>query len=491
MSEMKAEPNLYNGANISIERGGDINESFEVHMSLSNPAGSSCDTESESKDVEDKDSVVPVETAMPPIFQLVKNKKWAVVYASMAEDKELATIQIMGSSPISGGELLLHYVCKSNGPAPIVACVLKANPEAVSALGCGGYLPLHYACDAGAPVAVVELLLEAYPGSVKVPDTENSRLPLHLAARKEDSATAEVIALLMSYYPEAAISRDANGKRPIDYAAKAKNMSKKARWENVAVLEMGEKWINVGQNVTLRLEEDFAERLRSLEKDFGSYVDSLKAVHDEEIAKIANDLLDAEFDPELMAEELKSEKEEMKEVDAKLQAKLDAIVKRHDRFLIVQEESRMQRQNLQVNVKSTQKPLADDQVRETKVDGAMESISQLIQELQQEFAEKTIITSTEPATEKERELTTRVAVLEKGERLKAGVIKRITAMAKMQEEKSKTHIVELVDLIDEQQNQVNSLLVALDLCEEQIKVLKDRVETSKVDSLPGDAALTT
>jgi hypothetical protein len=465
MTEVEAESSRYHETDILIERG-DIDESFEVYMSLSNPASSSMDTaESESKDVEDDDSVVPAEPPLHPIFQWGKDEKWAVVYASVNEDAELARTPVIGPPAVENDEFLLHYVCKSNAPAPIVGCTLKANPEAISSHGCGGYLPLHYACEAGASIAVVELLLEAYPKSVKVQDTQNSRLPLHLAARREGSANAEVMALLMSYYPEAVISRDIYGKRPIDYAAKAKKTSKKDRWESVAVLEMGEKWIRVGQNVTLRLEEDFSARLRALGKDFGSYVESLKAVHDEEIAKIANDLLDVECDRELMVEALQVEKEETERWRTKQQANLDAISKKHDRFLILQEEARVQRLNLKAEAQGT------------------EMLS--IQEVEQKLAEETIdTTSTESATpENERKLMARIEVLEKAERLKAGVITKITAMAKMQEAESQKRIAGLTEVVDEQAGQLNDLLAALDLCEEQIQVLKERMEAPEIEQI--------
>lgn len=545
---------------ISIQCGGEVDASFEVYeMSLSNPAcSSSDDLECESKDAEDNavEYIHPVEPCpvLPPILQSVKNEKWAVVYASVEQDDELAKHPITmsfqrGSSLVSNTELLLHYVCKSNAPAAIVACVLQANPEAASSVGSDGYLPLHYACNVGAPIAVVEALLDNYPGAVKIAESQKSRLALHLAARHEGSVNAEVIALLLSYYPEASLSRDAKGKRPIDYAAvKAKKTSKKARWETIAVLEMGEKWVNVGHNVTLRLEADFAERLRVLMKEFGSYVESLKALHDEEIAKIANDLLEDEFAPELLAEELKLEKEAMEKMNAELQTKLDVMVQKHDRFLQLQEASRMQRLDLEADIVSTQKQLVEVKEREAtvtetvesqleriqeleqkvstqnqlveekgteakltetvesqpgriqdleenvstqneivevkegeaKVTETVESRSERIQELEQKLV-KVLGTEHQPVTEKEEQLMARVAVLEKAERIKAGVIKRITAMARGKEEESKEYIMELVEVIDEQQDQINSLLAKLDLCEEQIHILKQRLDASKVD----------
>lgn len=497
MTEMSAETNVYQDAGISVEFGDDVDECFEVYMDSSdNPASSSSDSEeSVSKDANENEDSASSDI-MSPIVDLVKSGKWAILYASVEENKDLAkrpiTIPSTESAAVAKEELLLHFVCKNNAPAPIVECVLKANPEAVSTPGHGGYLPLHYACEAGAAKVVVEILLDAYPGSIKVLETEKSRLPLHLATRNEGSATtAEGIALLLSYYPEAAFSQDADGKRPIDYVPKTKNTNKKARWEIMSVLEMGEKWINVGKNVTLRLEEDFAERLRAMEKNFGNYVESLKAVHDEEIAKIANDLLEIEHDRELMTEELKLDKEEDAWVDTDLQAKVDAIVKKHDKFLILQEESRMQRLNLDAEdmVEPTEKdekpaapvetPTETEKKEETVVMNkkTVESQSNFIEKLALKVLEKKAIARLEPTfSEKEKVLMARITVLEKAQRLKAGIIKRLIGMAKMQEKKQHKHIVILVSVIDEQRRQLDSLLAKLDLCEEQIQLLKDRVE---------------
>jgi hypothetical protein len=323
---------------------------------------------------------------------------------------------------------------------------------------------------------VVERLLEAYSGGVKVREGRKSRLPLHLAARQEDSTTTEVITLLMSYYPEATMSKDGNGLRPVEYALKAAESNKKFRSEIIAAFEMGQKWIRVGQNVTLRLEEDFTERLRSLEKDFGRYVESLKAIHDEKIARIANDLLDAGFNRKLMAAELKKEREEHSGMDVKLRAKLNAMVDRHDRFPFLMEQSRLHGLDLAAATEPTSESHLQTQGKEADFNTTVQSQARRIAELEDQLAEVVRMQelSALSDTEDRETLIAKISALEKSQRMKAGLIKRITSMAQENRAKSQAQILELVNVINEQQCRLDVLISKLELYEAKVHVSNPR-----------------
>ncbi len=463
---MRVKQNLIGTNLVAIECDG-REETFEMCM---NPVYlSSCsDTESESKDCD------PAEYGVSDslfIRQLVENQDWARMLEFVSQNKILAQLPFEPSSSDPKGDLLLHYVCKKNAPFDVVEYVLKANEIAASTPGESGFLPLHYACASGAPIAVIEALVDAYPRAVKVREKKKSRLPLHLATRGDGDATAEVIALLMSYYPEATMSGDANGLRPLDYAANTSKSNKKTRWEIVSVLEMGQKWIRVGQNVTQRLEQDFAERLRALEKDIGSYVESLKAVHDEEIARIANDILDVEFNSDVLAEDGRE--------DLRFQAKFDELVQKHDRFLSLQEESRWQRLEFQ-----SKKDIIHEYDNESLVEGGTGVHEKTKQFANAESEQTETEKDTDIISKREQQLMARIAALETSERLKVGVIKKILYMAQEKERNSQENIVELVAVINDQQAKIEMFMGQIDLCEEQLQVLKHHLSNSaaiKVD----------
>lgn len=421
---------------------------FEISMNPAYQSGGADDTESESE--ETPNSPISKEKAL--ILKLVDDQEWAKVMEALIWNKELTQTSLTASS----GDLLLHYVCKRNAPLPVIRSILKTNEKAISIPGNNGFLPLHYACANGAPITLIELLVDAYPGAVKVRDNKKSRLPLHLVARRDGDETAEVLALLMSYFPEATISEDINGLRPLDYAANSSNHSSKARWEIISVLEMGQKWIRVGENVTHRLEQDFAERLRTLEKDLGGYVESLKAVHDEDIGRIANDMLELELDSDTMADE----------VESTIQCKLDEHVEKYEKYLDLQEESRAVRLELQDST-GIEYVFSQDQFDNIEDNDSFEWAS-----LHGQAAEKSkaIIT-------REDELLNKISTLKKSDRLKAGIIKRILRIAKEREKKSQKDIKDLVSFINEQQSHIAMLMTKLDLCEEQLALLKGNLRS--------------
>jgi hypothetical protein len=416
-----------------------------------NPAyasGGGDDTESESHEH------TGVSDEKAAILHMINGQEWGQVLQHLSGNEELAQLPLRASS----NELLLHYVCKANAPVELIKTVLQANEKAVGVGGNSGFLPLHYACANGASIAVMEVLLDAFPGAVKMCDTKKNRLPLHLAARRESEETAEVLALLMSYFPEATMAGDINGLRPLDYAANSTNPNKKTRWEIISVLEMGQKWIRVGQNVTQRLEQDFAERLRNLERDLGGYVESLKAVHDEDIARFANDMLDLELDGTAVVAD-------GKESTGSFQSKLDELVEKYEKYLDLQEESRAVRLEIQ-DATSIEQVFSQDQSEFEPSNTAEES-----DRINAAKAEEQI-------SAREKELLARIATLEKSERLKAGIIKRIIVMANEKEKRSQKNIMDLVNVIDEQEAHIAMLMSKLDLCEEQLSMLKGSLRSA-------------
>lgn len=435
---MAMELSLSSTTIVEIEYAAD--DTFEMSMNPAHPSGSGDDTESESQEHLES-TAVSDEKAL--ILELIDGKEWATVLEYLSGNQEVAQTSLTSSSE----ELLLHYVCKINAPLEVIKSVLKAHERAICMPGNYGFLPLHYACAYGAPIAVIELLIDAFPGAVKVCDNKKSRLPLHLAARGDGEETAEVIALLMSYFPEATMAGDINGLRPLDYVANSSNHSKKARWEIISVLEMGQKWIRVGQNVTHRLEQDFAERLRNLEKDLGGYVESLKAVHDEDIARFANDMLDLELDDDAMADGIEST----------FQSKLDELVEKYEKYLDLQEETRADRQELVQDTPSIECVFSQDQ-------------SDFHQSENVDDSDR--ISSAGTTTAREEELLARIATMERSERLKGGIIKRIILMAKEKEKRAQRNIIDLVTVVNEQETHINMLMSKLDVCEEQLSLLK-------------------
>ena len=63
----------------------------------------------------------------------------------------------------------------------VVEALLRAHRDGATAKNADGCLPLHVAAEK-APVEVVEALLRAHPDGATATDTEDGKLPLHLAA---------------------------------------------------------------------------------------------------------------------------------------------------------------------------------------------------------------------------------------------------------------------------------------------------------------------
>lgn len=495
------ERNNANKADLSIEYATG-EDTFEVYVNRIDPASSSeCsfpndESRMSERSYDDMDSLITVKSSDLVIFEMVEKEKWASVFAYVQANPNVASIPILASSKAftseSQNNLLLHHVCKKGAPIEIVECVLNAHPKAASTRGNRGFLPLHYACAAGAPRQVVEILLDAYASAVMVREEREWRLPLHLAARGGSSFGIEVMTLLLSYYPEGTLIQDRKGNRPIDYAAK--HSDTKTRFETVAVLETGYRWIGVAQNVTVRLEEDFAYRRGAIEKDYNKYITSLKEAHDEAIEKIADDLLNVELDREALQEEVKKGKVRLSKLDLELQEKLQRIGDKHDRFLLLQEEDRLERVQMEnrheAELKRLEELLSKHKGSENKLHSELEANSGRVAELEKKLKEqeeqhKRALAAKQAELDKvqaegqkkEKAFESRIAVLERTHRLKDGVIRRVTAMAKEQEKESNGRISELLVETKEQQTHMNLLLTKLDIFEHQVTLLKDRMKS--------------
>ena len=77
-------------------------------------------------------------------------------------------------------------------------------------------LPIHSAVALCAPKCAVEALALAYPDGVKSKETSFKRLPIHIACQSH--ASAEVVSVLLSFYPQGAADKDCLGRLPLHYA---------------------------------------------------------------------------------------------------------------------------------------------------------------------------------------------------------------------------------------------------------------------------------
>lgn len=176
-------------------------------------------------------------------------------------------------------------------------------------------------------------------------------------------------------------------------------------------------------------------------------MESLKAVHDEDIARFANDMLDLELDDDAMADGIEST----------FQSKLDELVEKYEKYLDLQEETRADRQELVQDTPSIECVFSQDQ-------------SDFHQSENVDDSDR--ISSAGTTTAREEELLARIATMERSERLKGGIIKRIILMAKEKEKRAQRNIIDLVTVVNEQETHINMLMSKLDVCEEQLSLLK-------------------
>ena len=77
-------------------------------------------------------------------------------------------------------------------------------------------LPIHSAAALCAPKDAIEALALANPDGVKAKETSFKRLPLHIACQSH--APADMVATLLSFYPQGAADTDVLGRLPLHYA---------------------------------------------------------------------------------------------------------------------------------------------------------------------------------------------------------------------------------------------------------------------------------
>lgn len=108
----------------------------------------------------------------------------------------------------------MHYAAAYNASPDFVKLLVDEYRQAVEEPDDLGCLPLHYAAQLNALVEVVRLLVNENRKAVKEPDNLEC-LPLHYAAAHE-SASKEVVKLLVVACPRTLFVKDSKGKRPVD-----------------------------------------------------------------------------------------------------------------------------------------------------------------------------------------------------------------------------------------------------------------------------------
>ena len=106
-------------------------------------------------------------------------------------------------------------------------------------------------------------------------------------------------------------------------------------------------------------------------------------------------------------------------------------------------------------------------------------VAMAAQNSDQKSEETPASTTTNAHAEKElEELKAKLASMQKDLRLRENLLNRVTKMAKTKEEQAQRKTVELVQLIQDQEKAMNTLIGRLDFFSEQINVLKGRVGES-------------
>ena len=114
----------------------------------------------------------------------------------------------------------LHYLCSNKtledtAALDILGLLLERCPEAAQRAA-GGALPIHAACGIGLrSPEFCRMLIEAYPGSVRIADSTDGVLPLHIACREGAVVTSKY---LYKLYPESINVATRDGAYPIHYA---------------------------------------------------------------------------------------------------------------------------------------------------------------------------------------------------------------------------------------------------------------------------------
>lgn len=494
-------------ADLSIEYS-DAEDTFEVYFnrnpaiiespsdasSENNSGGNGFDSLSSQREI----NVTHVDSKDLVIFELVNDQKWARVYGMLENNPSLARIPFLPSSSAFTSDcqnnLLLHHVCKSAAPPEVIECVLGAYTNAAAFPGHNGAYPLHLAVESGVPVTALLKILQAYPPAVQRQEQRKGRLPLHLAAHRGSAATAcETLIMLMSYYPEGIVIVDDNEMTPVDYAARIK--STKLRMESLSILEMGQRWIQVAQNVAARLEYSYADKREHLEKNFENFIDSMHSAHEEEVERILEKYLATSMDEVSLNIEIENRKERMAKLDAVFQEKLRTISRREDRFQRLEAKTHAQVESVRTEIRYDMCELADELEESQKAESRLRAqlnekdkrISELEKQLRQKDAQKNAAVAVKTAA-LQRSESTRKETDKKYDELKAQferlqkdlgttqtLLGRITSLAKNKENQANIRTIELVQIIKEQEMQMNILISKLDFFSDQVSVLKKRL----------------
>lgn len=119
------------------------------------------------------------------------------------------------------GQLPLHVAVAKGAPTHLVERLLASYPEGAETAGENGRLPLHDAAASGGnAIAIFDMLLTAFPDSARAVDA-SGRSAMHFAVSGalETQSSPEIIALLHSHNPDAAMMADEKGCLPLHLAA--------------------------------------------------------------------------------------------------------------------------------------------------------------------------------------------------------------------------------------------------------------------------------
>lgn len=135
-------------------------------------------------------------------------------------------------------------------------------------------LPLHQACALYAPKNAVEAIVRAYPEGVRAIETSFKRTACHIAC--QSGAGAEVVTVLLHFYPEAAQLKDTLGRLPIHYAC-----SNGASLEVIEAILGAYPWSAAGQDIhgwlPLHVACHFGASTAVVEALVNAYPDSIQA----------------------------------------------------------------------------------------------------------------------------------------------------------------------------------------------------------------------
>lgn len=129
---------------------------------------------------------------------------------------------------------LLHIICSSDPPSPMVDIVIEKYPPLLSYRDHVDRLPLHIACQYGASPEVIRLLIGCHMRACMEKDAVG-KLPLHIACEnyvewsrlymsrnQANRCLMTVIRNLIEVYPISLLVEDNKGMCPLEYALLSK-----------------------------------------------------------------------------------------------------------------------------------------------------------------------------------------------------------------------------------------------------------------------------